>query len=113
MQRLWKGLKVTPWPNEASNLKHRDVASSSGVTASFSNASQKLPFYLMNVLFKSVTLFNLKPSSLTKLRKVIDSSECNAENFYSGFISMLVVNFLPSTFEESFITNTLKLQIFD
>ncbi|XP_065068671.1 uncharacterized protein LOC135693981 [Rhopilema esculentum] len=47
----------------------------------------------------------------SKLRKVIDSFKGDAEKFYSGFFSLLVVNVLPSKFEESFVTNTLMSEV--
>ena len=46
-----------------------------------------------------------------KLRNVIDSFNGDAEKFYSGFFSLLVVNLLPSKFDESFVTNTLMSEV--
>ena len=47
----------------------------------------------------------------SKLRKVIDNFNGDAEKFYSGFFSLLVVNVLPSKFDESFVTNTLMSEV--
>eukprot|EP00112_Aurelia_sp_Birch-Aquarium-sp1_P007430 Seg181.7 transcript_id=Seg181.7/GoldUCD/mRNA.D3Y31 product="hypothetical protein" protein_id=Seg181.7/GoldUCD/D3Y31 len=47
----------------------------------------------------------------SKLRGVIDSFKGDAEKFYSGFFSLLVVNVLPSKFEETFVTNTLMSEV--
>ena len=46
-----------------------------------------------------------------KFRKVIDSFKGDAEKFYSGFFSLLVVNVLPSKFDESNATNTLMSEV--
>ena len=46
-----------------------------------------------------------------KLKSVIDNFIGDAEKFYSGFFSLLVVNILPSKFEESFVTNTLMAEV--
>ena len=46
-----------------------------------------------------------------KLKSVIDNFKGDAEKFYSGFFSLLVVNILPSKFEESFLTNTLMAEV--
>ena len=45
------------------------------------------------------------------MRKVIDNFNGDAEKFYSGFFSLLVVNVLPSKFDESFVTNTLMSEV--
>lgn len=47
----------------------------------------------------------------SKLRGVIDSFKGDAEKMYSGFFSLLVVNVLPSKFEETFVTNTLMSEV--
>ena len=47
----------------------------------------------------------------SKLRKVIDNFNGDAEKFYSGFFSLLVVNVLPSKFDKSFVTNTLMSEV--
>ena len=47
----------------------------------------------------------------SKLRKVIDNFNGDAEKSYSGFFSSLVVNVLPSNFDKSFLTNTLMSEV--
>ena len=49
--------------------------------------------------------------SWSKLPKVIDNFNGDAEKFCSGFFSLLVVNVLPSKFDEPFVTNTLMSEV--